>query len=183
MLFSNDIQYCNTSFSFSSSCIFDWISAFFKTRNAVSRLEELLNEQKNLHPTSMVWYRVQQYVAYGISGPSNFVDIIIWIDSQSDMPIRSIQRYLKGLSLRYLLWQEPLQKKAPPYATFLFHSKDLLVFTIHLTLFCEHFLVQIKCEHFLVLLNLQFKMVSYQHTNLGMNANESSRKKWRQKSH
>ena len=40
-----------------------------------------------------------------------------------------------------------------------------------------------KCEHFLVLLNLQFKMVSYQHTNLGMNANESSRKKWRQKSH
>lgn len=76
----------------------------------------------------MVWYRVQQYVAYGISGPSNFVDIIIWIDSQSDMPIRSIQRYLKGLSLRYLLWQEPLQKKAPLYATFLFHSKDLLVF-------------------------------------------------------
>ena len=66
---------------------------------------------------------------------------------------------------------------------FLFHSKDLLVFIIHLTLFCEHFLVQIKCEHFLVLLNLQFKMVSYQHTNLGMNANESSRKKWRQKSH
>ena len=185
MLFSNDIQYCNTSFSFSSSCIFDWISAFFKTRNAVSRLEELLNEQKNLHPTSMVWYRVQQYVAYGISGPSNFVDIIIWIDSQSDMPIRSIQRYLKGLSLRYLLWQEPLQKKAPLYVCNFF--VPFKRFTGFLSTW--HYPVSIfwwfnsKCEHFLVLLNLQFKMVSYQHTNLGMNANESSRKKWRQKSH
>ena len=109
MLFSNDIQYCNTSFSFSSSCIFDWISAFFKTRNEYP-YPDCSTNKKNLHPTSMVWYRVQQYVAYGISGPSNFVDIIIWIDSQSDMPIRSIQRYLKGLSLRYLLWQEPLQK-------------------------------------------------------------------------
>ena len=68
------------------------------------------------------------YVAYGISGPSNFVDIIIWIDSQSDMPIRSIQRYLKGLSLRYLLWQEPLQKKPRFMQLFLFHSKNLLVF-------------------------------------------------------
>ena len=54
--------------------------------------------------------------AYGtFVAPSNFVDIIIWIDSQSDMPIRSIWRFLKGLSLQYLLWQ-PLEKN--PYATF-----------------------------------------------------------------
>ena len=59
---------------------------------------------------------------------------------------------------------------------FLFHSKDLLVFIIHLTLSVSIFWYEFKCEHFLVLLNLQFKMVSYQHTNLGMNANESSRK-------
>ena len=53
--------------------------------------------------------------------PSNFVDIIIWIDSQSDMPIRSIWRFfLKGLSLQYLLWQPPPLEKKIHMQLFLF---------------------------------------------------------------
>ena len=115
------------AFSYPSSCIFDWISAFFKT----SRLTRCgLNEQKKIcirHLQQTQYTVVLVRCIWHISGPSNFVDIIIWIDSQSDMPIRSIQRYLKGLSLRYLLWQleHSHSKKTPLYATFLLSFKTI----------------------------------------------------------
>ena len=156
------------AFSYPSSCIFDWISAFFKT----SRLARCgLNEQKKIcirHLQQTQYTVVLVRCIWHISGPSNFVDIIIWIDSQSDMPIRSIQRYLKGLSLRYLLWQlEHSHSKKPRYMQlFYFHSKRF--FGIH-----EYSVWKsLKKISFLKECVQSLIFLCYLHTNLGIR-NES----------